>query len=206
MTQGFTVAASDVGGAFVKDLAVELGKSASTLATYLRKHMPATLVKRKNVNNRLANFCTADGVAGLKAHYKPTYVPETNELVQELERLRDENKRLRALLTDDETASVEELEQRKAKVDSEFKAYLERKPLLDKKQAAVLEESKSVCEDMQEFIDYAEQKIQNKWRQTNELRLQRTTSADTSVRGREAVVNRTRGTVVAFERKDAKDS
>ncbi len=82
---------ADVGGAFVKDLALELGKAPATLVAYLKKHLPATLNKRKNANNRLANFITEAGVAGLRAHYTPATYSESSEL----QRLREENARLR---------------------------------------------------------------------------------------------------------------
>lgn len=80
-------------GTFVKDLALELGKAPATLVAYLKKHLPATLTKRKNANKRLANFVTEDGVAGLRAHYTPTSAPA--EVEGELQRLREENARLR---------------------------------------------------------------------------------------------------------------
>lgn len=73
-------------GTFVKDLALELGKSASTVAAYIKKHLPEALVKRKNANNRLANFAFEQAVEAVRAHYSPKAAD--NSLLQELERLR----------------------------------------------------------------------------------------------------------------------
>lgn len=72
-------------GTFVKDLAQELGKSASTVVAYIKKHLPTALVKRKNANNRLANFALEQAVEAVRAHYLPN---ADNSLQQELERLR----------------------------------------------------------------------------------------------------------------------
>jgi len=90
-------------GLFVSDAAKELGKSTTTLVNYLRKHLPQTLIKRKNSNNRLCNYITYDGMQGLRAHYTPTVVQERNPLVEENARLRAEVERLQA--------RVKELEQ-----------------------------------------------------------------------------------------------
>ncbi len=97
-------------GTFVKDLASELGKAPATLVAYLKKHLPDTLTKRKNANKRLANFVDSDGVQGLRAHYTPAAAPAAVD--SELQRLREENARLRALLTDDPTESIDDIEQR----------------------------------------------------------------------------------------------
>ncbi len=79
---------------FIKELAAELNKSTSCLSSYLKKHLPATLSKRKNSNNRLALFVDGDGIAGLRARYTPPVAPA--EVPSELVRLQEENARLQA--------------------------------------------------------------------------------------------------------------
>lgn len=144
-------------GTFVKDLAQELGKSASTVAAYIKKHLPAALVKRKNVNNRLANFALEEAVEAARAHYSPS---ADSSLQQELERLRAENFRLKELLTGDGNCSVEQAE---AKVDK----TTERLRVLSEK-------GDQLYEELSEMLPFAfgivEQQMQQQWREANDTR------------------------------------
>jgi hypothetical protein len=161
-----TSGAAHLGGAFVKDLAEALAKAPATLTAYLKKHLPASLTKRKNANNRLANFVCEEGVQALRQHYTPA---ESAKVSQELEQLREENARLR-----------ETCERLEAVVDAFF-AEEERKEIAweakAEHRAEVLRKSDETLATMQWIIDdmaaETEKKqkiIQQYWRETNELR------------------------------------
>ncbi len=164
---------ADVGGAFVKDLALELGKAPATLVAYLKKHLPDTLTKRKNDNNRLANFVTEDGVQGLRAHYKPAIplavtqalVKEYERLLEENARLRLENERLRSMLPQGET--VEEIEQKVGGYTRKLEGMLTKV----KSHGEVVEEAVEVADGM---LDIVKTNVKNTWRQTNDERKQQT--------------------------------
>lgn len=164
-------------GTFVKDLALELGKAPATLVAYLKKHLPTTLSKRKNANNRLANFVDGDGVQGLRAHYTPAVAPAI--MVNELQRLRDENARLRE--------RVQELEQAAERLETHLDVALEtidrhvtaREAAIEKTKALVAEANEQIEKSRageparQEFLERINTDTQKYWRQANDVRKRR---------------------------------
>ncbi len=167
-------------GTFVKDLALELGKAPATLVAYLKKHLPTTLTKRKNANNRLANFVTEIGEQMLRSNYAP--VQSVVDISSELELLREENARLRALLTDDPNESVESIEQRHNQLESEIELLLSNREQEAEETRETLARADVTIERLEYVADGLNRQSQKLWRETNEIRKQtsKTTERSTS--------------------------
>lgn len=150
-------------GTFVQDLAKEVGKSAATVAAYIKKHLPTALIKRKNSNNRQANFATEQAVEAVRTHYL-TKVSGNSSLLQELERLRAENEQLRS--------RVEELEA--ANADLETRAVSKnRKQKYTKEDFARWQEPDAFDEGIELIKGMTEelkQQAQTNWREANDKR------------------------------------
>lgn len=112
---------SSTSGLFVAELSLELNKRPATLANVLKKQLPSALVKRKNTNNRQANFVLEPGVQLLRSRYSNQVPPTTNnqEQAAEVERL---SLLLESALADNDRLVQENL---KLELESEYEQLLE---------------------------------------------------------------------------------